>query len=248
MSKILVIGDGCRDIHVYGRCKRLAPDAPVPVFVPSYEKQNLGMAGNVYQNVVSLGIPAVLKINKLTIEKKRFVHEETNHMFLRVDSDEENIQRINDLTVEFLQSFELVIISDYNKGFLLEDDIKFICENHDKVFIDTKKILGDYCKDCSYIKINKNEYDSSYDFIKNSSWAQSKVIVTLGPKGCKYQDKLYPVNEVEIKDLCGAGDTFMAALSVKYLKTKDIHASIDFANKCATEVVQKKGVNTIDEI
>ena len=248
MSKILVIGDGCRDIHVYGKCKRLAPDAPVPVFVPTYEKQNLGMAGNVYQNVVSLGVPAVLKINNLTIEKKRFVDEETNHMFLRVDSDEESIQRIKNLTGEFLSDFDLIIISDYNKGFLLEDDIRFICENHDKVFIDTKKILGDYCKDCSFIKINKNEFESSLSFIRQSPWVKSKLIVTLGPKGCRYNDKIYGVSKVEIKDLCGAGDTFMAALCVKYLKTKDIDQSIVFANECATEVVQKKGVNTIDEV
>ncbi len=248
MSKILVIGDGCRDIHVYGKCKRLAPDAPVPVFVPIYEKQNLGMAGNVYQNVVSLGVPAVLKINKTTIEKKRFVHEETNHMFLRVDSDEENIQRIQDLSKEFLKPFDLIIISDYNKGFLLQEDIEFICKNHDKVFIDTKKILGDYCKQCSYIKINKNEYDSSLSFIKDSPWVKEKLIVTLGPKGCQYNGKTYSVEKVEIKDLCGAGDTFMAALCVKFLKTNDIDESIDFANKCTTEVVQKKGVNTIDEI
>jgi len=40
----------------------------------------------------------------------------------------------------------------------------------------------------------------------------------------------------------------MAALCVKYLKTKDIDQSIVFANECATEVVQKKGVNTIDEV
>ena len=54
MSKILVIGDSCRDVHVYGKSTRLCPDAPVPVFVPTYENQNLGMAGNVYQNIISL--------------------------------------------------------------------------------------------------------------------------------------------------------------------------------------------------
>jgi len=147
-----------------------------------------------------------------------------------------------------LSDFDLIIISDYNKGFLLEDDIRFICENHDKVFIDTKKILGDYCKDCSFIKINKNEFESSLPFIRQSPWVKSKLIVTLGPKGCRYNDKIYGVSKVEIKDLCGAGDTFMAALCVKYLKTKDIDQSIVFANECATEVVQKKGVNTIDEV
>lgn len=248
MSRVLVIGDGCKDIHIYGRCERLCPDAPVPVFVPNYEKQNLGMAGNVYQNVVSLGIPAILKTNNVIIEKKRYVEEKTNHMFLRVDSGEEKISRIKNLTKDIVSDFDVVIISDYNKGFLLEEDIRFICENHPSVFIDTKKIIGDYCKDCTYIKINKDEYEASKFFIQNSEWAIKKVITTLGAKGCRLENKIYPVEKVEIKDLCGAGDTFIAALCVNYLSSKNIDEAIEFANRCATQVVQKKGINIVNEI
>ena len=88
----------------------------------------------------------------------------------------------------------------------------------------------------------------SKKFIKNSSWAKEKVIVTLGSKGCRLKDKTYPVDKVEIKDLCGAGDTFISALCVYYLKTKNIDEAIEYANSCATRVVQMKGVNTINEI
>tara|TARA_E500000305_G_scaffold106574_1_gene105395 strand:+ start:202 stop:948 length:747 start_codon:yes stop_codon:yes gene_type:complete len=248
MSKILVIGDSCKDIHIYGKCDRLAPDAPVPVFVPIYEKQNLGMAGNVYQNVVSMGVPAILKSNSVNIEKKRYVHEETNHMFLRVDSGEEKIERIKDLSIEFINKFNLIIISDYDKGFLYREDIQFICENHNNVFIDTKKIIGDYCKECKYIKINKNEFNASREFLKSSEWTHDKLIVTIGSGGCRLSGKIYPVDKVEIKDLCGAGDTFMASLCVNYLKTKNIESAIEFANSCATKVVQMKGVNTVNEV
>ena len=55
------------------------------------------------------------------------------------------------------------------------------------------------------------------------------------------------INKVEIKDLCGAGDTFIASLCVKFLKTRDIRQSMIFANECATKVVQSKGVNTVNE-
>lgn len=247
MSKILVIGDSCKDIHIYGKSTRLCPDAPVPVFVPVYENQNLGMAGNVYQNVISLGIPATLKTNNVIIEKKRYVDESTNHMFLRIDSGEEKIERIKGLTKELLDQFELIIISDYNKGFLLEEDIKFICDNHNLVFIDTKKKIGDYCQNCSFIKINKVEYANSIDYIKSNSWTYKKIIQTLGSSGCRLADKHYSVDKVEIKDLCGAGDTFMASLCVSYLKNRNIFESMVFANECATKVVQMKGVNTINE-
>ena len=49
-------------------------------------------------------------------------------------------------------------MSDYDKGFLFEEDIDIICNNNINVFIDTKKILGDWCKYSTFIKINNIEY------------------------------------------------------------------------------------------
>ena len=245
MSEILVIGDTCKDIYVYGSCDRLCPDYPVPSFIPSYEKQSLGMAGNVYQNILSLGARATLKTNSTVIEKTRYVDKKTNHMFLRVDSGEEKVQRVKGLTKDFLSKFKLIIISDYNKGFLLEKDIKFICDNHKQVFIDTKKNLGDFCKNSSFIKINQEEYKKSVDYINNNPSINDKIIQTLAGKGCKMADKHFHVEKVEIKDSCGAGDTFLAALCFKYLDTLKIHDSIVFANECATQVVQQRGVSVI---
>jgi sugar/nucleoside kinase (ribokinase family) len=37
----------------------------------------------------------------------------------------------------------------------------------------------------------------------------------------------------------------MAALCVKYIETKDIASSLDFANSCAAETVTHRGVTTI---
>ena len=58
-------------------------------------------------------------------------------------------------------------------------------------------------------------------------------------------DKVYPVDKTEVKDLSGAGDTFLAALVAEYTKSEDMELAIKFANKCATKVVKKKGVNTV---
>ena len=41
---ILVIGDACIDEFVYGKCTRLCPDAPVPVFIPLETIRNGGMS------------------------------------------------------------------------------------------------------------------------------------------------------------------------------------------------------------
>ena len=74
---------------------------------------------------------------------------------------------------------------------------------------------------------------------------EESLIVTLGSRGCKYKDKVYPVDKVEIKDLVGAGDTFLASFVAKFLETRDVDQSLIFANECATIVVQQKGVNIV---
>ena len=45
--KILVNGDSCTDVFVYGQIDRLCPEAPVPIFQSVSQKENGGMARNV---------------------------------------------------------------------------------------------------------------------------------------------------------------------------------------------------------
>ena len=67
------------------------------------------------------------------------------------------------------------------------------------------------------------------------------MIVTLGAKGAKWKNTVYPTEECEVFDVSGAGDTFLAALVYKYLESGDIPMALKFANKCARVVVQKFG-------
>jgi len=243
---VLVIGDSCKDVFVYGRCDRLAPAGPVPVFVPLYSKENKGMAGNVYENLLSLqSIKTDLITNDTEITKTRYVHELTNHMFVRVDSGEGTVDRIKNIEKIKFSKYDAIIISDYDKGFLTEEDIFYIGKSHPLTFLDTKKILGPWAESIRYIKINKEEYNRTKHTIENNKSLKDKLIITLGSKGCSYRKKEFPVNTVEIKDLTGAGDTFLAALVFKYLIDKNIYDAINFANECATLVVQQKGVNTV---
>ena len=50
---VLVIGDSCEDVFIYGDIERISPEAPVPVFKPTHEETNGGMARNVANNVES---------------------------------------------------------------------------------------------------------------------------------------------------------------------------------------------------
>lgn len=132
MVKILIIGELCTDVYVYGDVNRLSPEAPIPVINPIRYVKNSGMAGNVYQNVLSLVKDSeVLHWSQLeSITKTRYVHEKSNQMLLRVDEGESKpVDPLTFLSSDMLQTIresDLIIISDYNKGYLTEGDRKSV--------------------------------------------------------------------------------------------------------------------------
>lgn len=243
--KILVIGESCNDVYCYGTVNRLAPEAPVPVFTPKSTNEVGGMAMNVYSNVKSLGVDCNIITNEnwKLIQKKRFIDDKTNQMFLRVDTCDNCYGTIDHTSINF-SIYDAIIISDYDKGFLSKLSIEYISENHNYVFLDTKKILGDWAKKSFLIKINQFEYQSSESFIDDE--LREKIITTLGSNGCSYNGIQYDVPKVDVKDVCGAGDTFIAALVSKFINKHDLVESIIFANECSTKVIQKRGTNTIN--
>jgi bifunctional ADP-heptose synthase (sugar kinase/adenylyltransferase) len=243
--RILVIGESCKDIFVYGLVNRLCPEAPVPVFSPLEQLENGGMAMNVKNNIQAMGAQVDIQTNNNweTITKTRFIDKRTNHMVMRLDNNDNTISKTKYLDSIKYEKYSAIIISDYNKGFLSEKDILKISTNHDCTFLDTKKILGDWCRNVKFIKINNYEYEKTKDQI--SAELEAKMIVTLGPNGCRHHGITYPVKKTEIKDVAGAGDTFVAALAFKYVETEDMEKSIVFANESATRVVQKRGVSTV---
>jgi len=243
MSKVVVIGDACRDIFYYGFCDRIAPESPVPILNIEKIESNGGMAMNVVNNLRSLGVECDAVVNREweNLTKERYVSHHTNHMFLRVDNDLNKYHRCDELSNIDFSLYDVVVVSDYDKGFLLEEDIKYICSKTENVFLDTKKKLGPWCKNAKIIKINTAEFLKTKDTI--SQEMKKKIIVTMGPLGSKYRGEIFPTPEVEIKDVSGAGDSFLSGLVVKYAQTKDIIKSIKFATECATRVVQKRGVS-----
>ena len=84
---ILVVGDSGIDVFQYGKCKRMCPEAPVPVFNPTDKTTNVGMAANVYENIKALGGDPMLMSNDVKPVKTRYVDEVSNQMLLRVDVD-----------------------------------------------------------------------------------------------------------------------------------------------------------------
>ena len=82
---VLVIGEVCTDVFIYGEIKRLSPEAPVPVLNPVKEVSNDGMAKNVLNNVAALKVEVFSVTNKNSIRKVRYVDYKSNQLVLRVD-------------------------------------------------------------------------------------------------------------------------------------------------------------------
>ena len=223
----------------------MCPDAPVPVMIPTETITYPGMAGNVVRNIEALEVEVTTLTNEEQIYKTRYVDSKTNHMFVRIDTGEEHIARVKNLDTINFKAFDAVIISDYCKGFLEEEDIAYIAENSYRTFLDTKKVINNIFADkISYIKINEGEFAKCRGHI--SQKILDKTIVTIGGLGCIHNSQVYPVQKVDVKDNTGAGDTFLAGLAVKFCQTGDITKAINYANKCATYVVQRKGTTVVN--
>jgi bifunctional ADP-heptose synthase (sugar kinase/adenylyltransferase) len=244
MKKILVIGESCRDVFVYCHAQRLAPDLPIPILDILDETENPGMAANVARNIKAIHEACDLFTNEgwERITKTRYMHQKTNHAFIRIDS-KHPVMRAQ-ITEIPLAHYDIVAISDYNRGFLTEEDIRSICESHANVFVDTKKMLGPWVRAARFIKINNFEFERSEAFL--TSELLSKIIRTEGEHGAYYNDTHYPVyDKVQVQDASGAGDSFFAALLVRFAETDSVDEAIVFANECARRVVAQRGVSVI---
>jgi len=244
---ITIIGESCCDIFNYGNVTRLCPEAPVPVLTDIKEESNSGMAGNVRQNL--LAHDSSININLMTqskvIKKTRYIDDKTNHMFLRVDEGEDDIDKLilTPEKIEDITKSDLVIVSDYNKGFLTEEVLIQIGKLSKLSIIDTKKTISkDLIDSFTFIKLNEHEYQRNRHI---SDKNKDKFIITLGMNGAKHNDIIFPSpSPKQTIDVSGAGDTFTAFFSLKYYETKNIAESITFANQMASIVVSKRGVAT----
>ena len=244
--RVLLIGDSCTDVYVYGDVKRLNPEAPVPILEPKRQDTTKGMAWNVYNNLTAFGLSVFMLTNEEEITKTRYIDEKSNQQILRVD-DEPEIEPLP-YKAPFIDDrsayhklhhkvppedwYDIMVISDYNKGYITQEKLFELVEWFEgPIIIDSKKTkLPDEC----YIKVNDIEYEKLHT-------KSNHVIITRGGKGTEYQGKLYPAEKVNVFDVVGAGDTFLAALTYGYLNSGSMEDAIPFANKAAAIAVSHTG-------
>jgi len=242
MFRVLVVGETCIDRFVYCKIERLSPEAPVPVLIPIETTENKGMSGNVIENLRALGVDhnnIIHWCQDTPITKTRYVDKKSNHMFIRVDEGEDLVKEIDDVNMN--QYFDVIIVSDYNKGFLDDSILKELCTMGGITILDSKRKLTQDIVDCfDFVKLNEQESINNKELT-----GLDNVLITLGSKGTMYQDVIYPSsNPQETIDVSGAGDTFTSSFILKYYQTRNVETSITYANEMSSIVVSKRGVST----
>ena len=250
--KILVVGESCTDTYVYGQCKRLSPEGPVPVFSPRFNTSYPGMAANTFENIKNIcekSDQTILITNKKENQatKTRYIEEKSNQLLLRVDERDdckkisnEAINKIKTLLVE--ERFDLLIVSDYNKGFLCNETLISIGKMARLSILDSKRQLcADIIDSYDFIKLNQKEYNNNLNEFAEFS-KRMKAIITMGSDGVRFLDEDYAApKKIETFDVSGAGDVFTATLSYNFCKTKSIIDSIKFAQSCCSKVILRRG-------
>lgn len=247
--KIGLIGDYIEDVYIYGKCERISPESPIPIFEQQRVEYRDGGAGNVKNNMETLGAK-VTCYTSFHSTKKRYVVD--NHILFRCDQEDYVASRKTKFYFE--DDVEWVVISDYNKGYIhnAPEIIKDLKSKGKKVIVDPKKPLTAYVG-ADIIKMNESEFQKYAHITDEEELRQNlnvrTLIITRGRKGVlvidKYQRFEIKPEDHEVSDVTGAGDIFIAALAY-YLSSKfDLETSVRRATKLASLSVTKFGTYTL---
>lgn len=254
--RILVVGDFCYDFFIYGSVPKLSAESPTVVFHPHKVKTNAGMAGNVYENVKSLrqGWDITMAKPNNNTKKTRYVDEKSGYILFRVDENDFCNESYQAPPLNELRDYDAVVVSDYGKGFLTESQLQDLFARCHilkiPTFMDTKKQLGNWSRYCFCVKINKTEFDQL------KGVCCQNLVVTMGREGASLfevdeenLEEIFtdPVPPVAVRNVAGAGDSFLAGLVVRFLEKKSLTEAIRYANKVGSIAVSKLGVVAIKE-
>lgn len=240
--KVLVIGDIIVDKYIYGTATRLSPEAPVPVVNQTHTSQSLGGAGLVYENLKSLGVDVALyDYDQPKSVKTRVMCD--GHYVTRIDEDfyADGYEILEDLQEYPFDRYNIVVLSDYNKGVLdfSEQIIDLATSAGCRVIVDPKRQASAYTG-AWLVKPNRKEYEE----LLFSKWLGNIVTTSASdPVVAKIDNQKYTiaVDTVEVADVTGAGDCFLAAFVYGLTKSYDYETCLKIAVRGSTASVKHNG-------
>ena len=283
--KVLLIGDFMIDHYIIGTSTRMSPEAPVPVVIPEKDYSIPGGAGNVAMNLKLMGanvtcigcvgndiwgkkLLSILKNEGIKTEGIELIDDHPTTLKQRIYSEGKQVARLDTEKIinwktnaEVQQNYDIVILSDYDKGVL--NNLWFDISNLENVIVDPKKDSFNHYREATIITPNLNELkkasnidikddksiiDACNQLIKENNFKY--IVAKKGDQGMSIVGannfvKHIQAHSVDNPDVTGAGDTVIAVLSLAYAQTKDIELSAKIANAAAAIVVGKIGTATV---
>ena len=215
----------------------------------------------------------VIHPEKPTIQKVRFING-MYHQLMRLDIEDTRevedslIGPIIDKLKQKISAFDGLLISDYAKGVVGEwvsEIIAIFRRGNKPVVVDGKPINKAFFKGCSLITPNKKEASEMSGIqIKDSqsllnvgndlmNKLQCSVLITKGKEGMSLftgssieHIKALAKSKDEVTDICGAGDTVAAVMTLALSSGLSLAEGAKLANLAAYLVVKKKGVVAVD--
>lgn len=262
-ARVVVVGDCGIDRWIYGRVERISPEAPVPIFIQESIDEMPGMAANVAENLDGLGVRRRL-VDWFPGKPIKTRYVVGGQQLLRCDAgdtkipiDAEDADGIIEKTQKFVAQIDaaVLVISDYAKGVCTPDLcqrlIAWAKANGVKVVVDPKGLHWGKYDGCDVICPNRAEYDAA----KYGCHIQmGAILITDGALGMELRvpdnHTKFHAHEVCVKDVCGAGDTVVAALAASLAVGFSLEEAARIANAAAAVVVSKSGTSTasIEEV
>jgi rfaE bifunctional protein kinase chain/domain len=269
MKRILVCGDAMVDRYVYGEITRMSPEAiAVPVFKAERFEQRDGAAANVVANIRAMGGDVMFRYSRtcwdddLWVTKTRYVVG--GKQWFRADEDraQDPLDPVLVLEDATKDNCDIVVLSDYGKGTLdnIEQIIWALKQAGKTVIVDPKSRRLHSYAGADWLKPNVEEMrmlvgrwndEEELEFKVKALQRAAKipnVLLTRGAQGmtlyasARYDYKAMPV---KVADVCGAGDTAIAALAVSLALGHDAHTAAFAANVAAGISVTKFGTAVV---
>jgi D-beta-D-heptose 7-phosphate kinase / D-beta-D-heptose 1-phosphate adenosyltransferase len=240
--KVLIIGDIIIDKYIYGSSTRLSPEAPVPIVAQERIVETMGGAGLVYENLKSLGVDVDLYDHgEARSIKTRVICD--GHYVTRIDNDQfaNGTDVLDKILNDDFSQYKYVVLSDYNKGVLDESKqiIKHLNTFGCKVIVDPKEHANHY-EGAWLVKPNNKEF-GDFGF---ADWKSNIITTNAGENVIALIDDVVydvPVERVEVSDVTGAGDCFLAAFVYSLTKEYDYKKCLELAVRGSTESVKHSG-------
>lgn len=235
---VLVLGESFVDIFISGPSFRCSPESGAPVILNPTRTTYEGGAKNTANNLGALGALVDMTTNSQELRKTRVQLGSTD--VARID-EETSVQPMTEIHGD-MGKYDAIVFSHYNKGFLTRKFVQTVIQNATSMgiltFADTRPEDFEWFKDATLVKMDGRA--------AAFTWPEN-VVVTAGSEGAyTYEPKTqHPTQEVYPAYVAGAGDSFVAGLVMKYLRTKNLRYAVQYANKVARVAVARPGISIV---